>query len=389
MLSSGRANDALALIEQTLTTAPHAANLLLLRAQVLLSMEQPERAVPAFKRAIAEDPESGPAELGLAIALGKSQQPRATAEAASRAIKKGADSAGARYVLGRALLEANRFEEAECEFRRALQMRPDDVQAQTALADLLWMRTGRVDLATNDIDAALARTPASSPLRVAKARLLAAAGDAAGAMAELEGGLARAGGDVNLRLAAAQVALGVDPAQALVHAERAFQAAPREASVVAIYGDALLCMGRMVDAGKVAAHGLQIKPGDNHSIALLHSVWRALGDPRQKEFSDYATLVGACLLDTPPGWSDLPHYLHDLAASIHRLHRLDADPVDQTLRLGSQIDITAEPPQDPSIAAFARPLMDRSGAIWSGWGAVRMSFAAEIPCTTGSTACGP
>lgn len=356
ILSSGRAADALQLVEQTLAAYSNAPNLLLLRAQILLGMEQPTLAGPAFEQAIAADPESGPAELGLAIALGQSRQPTGSADAVRRAISKGTDNAGARYVLGRALLESNRFEEAESEFRQAVRMRPEDIQAQTALAELLWMRTGKADLATIDLDAALTRNPGLQSLRVAKATLLAAAGDASSAMAELERGLSRSANDVNLRLAAARVALGADPAQALAHAERAFHAAPRNGAIVAVYGDALFCAGRFVEAEKIAVHGMQIGSGDNHSIALLHSIWRALADPRRMEFSDYTTLVRACQIDTPPGWPSLSAYLADLADSLHRLHQLQAHPVDQTLRCGSQVEILFEPSQDPAIAAFAQAI---------------------------------
>ena len=355
ILSSGRAADALALVEQTLAAVPTAASLLLLRAQILLSMERPAVAVAAFQQAISAAPANGQAELGLAIALGQSGRPLDTTEAVHRAIRKGADSAGARYVLGKALLASSRFEAAEHEFKHALEMRPDDVQAHTALAELLWMRTGDVELATSALDIALTKNPALNALRVTKAKLLVSAGDSTSAMAELERGLSRTARDVNLHLAAAQVALGFDPAQALAHAELAYQSAPTNAAAAAIYGDALFCAGRMADAGQVAVHELQVKPGDNHSIALLHSVWRALDDPRRMEFSDYTSLVRACPIDTPPGWPDLRHYLHDLAGSLHRLHQLDTHPVEQTLRRGTQVEIPGggAASHDPAIAAFA------------------------------------
>ncbi|HEV7122469.1 MAG TPA: tetratricopeptide repeat protein [Rhodanobacter sp.] len=358
ILSSGRAADALALVEQTLAIVSNAASLLLLRAQILLSMEQPTLAASAFRQAVSADPANGPAELGLAIALGQSGQPLGATDAVRQAIRKGADSAGARYVLGRSLLASSRFEEAEHEFKHALQMRPDDVQAHAALAELLWMRTGNVELASSELDMALARNPALSALRVTKAKLLVSAGDSTSAMAELERGLSRAARDVNLHLAAAQVALGFDPAQALAHAEQAYQAARADAAVVAIYGDALFCAGRVVDAGQIAMHGLRIKPGDNHSIALLHSVWRALDDPRRMEFSDYTSLVRACQIDSPPGWPDLRDYLRDLAGSVHRLHQLDTHPVEQTLRLGTQVEIPCGggPSEDPAIAAFSQAI---------------------------------
>ncbi len=379
ILSSGRAAEALALVEQTLAIVSDAASLLLLRAQILLSMERPALAVSAFQQAISADPANGSAELGLAIALGQSGQPLGATDAVRQAIQKGADSAGARYVLGKALLASSRFEEAEHEFKHALHMRPDDVQAHIALAELLWMRTGDVELATIAIDTALAKNPVASALRVMKAKLLVSAGDSTHAMAELKRGLSQSARDVNLRLAAAQIALGFDPAQALAHAELAYQAAPADAAVVAIYGDALFCAGRIVDAGHVAMHCLKAKPGDNHSIALLHSVWRALDDPRRMEFSDYTSLVRACQIDTPPGWPSLRDYLHDLADSLHRLHQLDTHPVEQTLRRGTQVEIPGggAASQDPAIAAFAQaidgPIRRYMELLGSGADVVRRS----------------
>lgn len=357
LMTSHRPGEALHLVNQTLAgEANRSAKLLLLRAQILLAMTRNVEAIIAFKEAIEADPHNGLAELGLATALGESRQPLATAEAAQRAIHKGADRPSARYILGRALSECGRFQQAESELRRALQLNPDHEPSQAILAELIWMQTSDVTLAAHELDRSLQRQPHATGLRVTKAKLLESAGHTAAAVAELEAGLERDPNNLQLRLAAAQALVAEQPLRALIHAERAFRLAPRDLAVVAIYGDAFFAAGRVSDAEKVAMHGLQIHPNNNHSIALLGNVWRCNGDSRYRELFDYNALISASPLETPAGWSTLADYLADLARSLHELHQLNAHPVNQTLRRGTQIGIELEALKDPAIHAFPQAI---------------------------------
>lgn len=357
ILSLRRPTEALQVVAMGLAANPAAvSDLLLLRAQILLSQQKPAAAIPAFEEAITAAPKNGLAELGLAIALGESGNSDSAAGAARRAILKGADSAGARHVLGRALFGCHHYADAEAEFRHALRLRPGDGESQKALAELVWMRSGNLDKATSELNRGLQANPRATDLRVIKARLIEASGQAAQALIELEEGLRFGSDDVALRLAAAQVALALDAGTALRHAEHAFRIAPRQLPVVAIYGDALFAAGRVPEAAKLASHGLQIKPDNNHSIALLASAWRVMEDPRHAELCNYADFVRVSMLDTPDGWSDLPAYLADLKDALLKLHQLDAHPLEQTLRLGSQIDIALDSSKDPVLRAFSQAI---------------------------------
>jgi tetratricopeptide (TPR) repeat protein len=361
LMSMHRPSKALHLVDQTLAgESVRSANLLLLRAQILLATARNREAVIAFKEAIEADPHNGVAELGLATALGESSQPVATADAARRAIQKGADRPGARYILGRSLSECGRFHEAESELRRALQLDPDHAPSQTMLAELIWMQTSDVTLATRELDGSLQRHPHATGLRVTKAKIFENAGNVAAAVAELEAGLGRDPNSVPLRLAAAQALVVEQPIRALFHAEQAFRLASRDLAVVAMYGDALFAVGRASDAEKVATHGLQIHPNNNHSIALMGNVWRLNGDPRYQELFDYNALIRASPLEVPAGWSTLVEYLADLALGLHEIHQLNAHPVNQTLRRGTQVGIELEALKNPAIRAFPQAI---DGAI--------------------------
>lgn len=357
LLAADRAGEAADLLERAVAaTFRVAPELLLLRAQALLAAERFEAAIPAFHEAIAAAPHSGTAELGLAVAFSQHGQHEAAALSALGAIDKGTDNPGARFVLARALFDGGRFDEAEAQFRHVLRLCPTHVPAHTNLAELVWMRSGDVAAAAAELDAALRTSPTLGLLRIAKARLLQSAGQLERAYSALAAGLALAPDEPDLHLAAAQIAIGFDPQRALAHVERAQRSAANRTDVVAALADTLLALGRARDVLDVTGELLRRNPDDGHAIALRTSAWRLLGDDRYHAACDYAAFVRASMLDTPPGWSDLPSYLRDLAVALHRRHALDAHPVRQTLRHGTQVSIDPERAAEPAIRAFARAI---------------------------------
>ncbi|MFI4970776.1 MAG: putative 2OG-Fe(II) oxygenase, partial [Lysobacterales bacterium] len=301
-------------------------------------------------------PHDGSAELGLAVALGQTGDSDAAALAARRAIAKGAENAGSRFVLGRALFESDRYDEAEAEFRRVLRLHATHAGAHANLADLVWMRTGDVVAAAAALDAALRDAPQLVNLRVLKSRLLGAAGDPGQSYAELAAGLRMSRDDASLHLAAAQVALKIDPLRALDHAERALRAAPRNPDALGAQADALLATGQPERVVAVAERLLATDPHDGHALALRASAWRMLADPRYRELYDYASFVRAAPLDTPAGWPDLASYLADLGRDLQRRHSLRTHPVNQTLRHGTQVELRPEHAREPAIRAFTQAI---------------------------------
>jgi tetratricopeptide (TPR) repeat protein len=357
LMAQNRASDACDVMETYIgSTFRVPGELLLLRAQALLAADRTHDAIPAFHEAIAAAPHSGAAELGLAVAFGRDGRSEAAAAAARSAIAKGADSAGARFVLGRALFESGRFDDAETELRHVLRLQPAHAAAHANLADLVWMRSGDAQVATKELDEALRTTPRLAPLRIIKSRVLDASGDTARAETELDIGLALAPGNVDLLVAAAQIALKRDPRRALAHAEHALQLAPLNPEALGAYADTLLAAGRAENVIAIADKLLQADADDGHAIALRASAWRVLGDPRYRQLYDYARFVRAAPLDTPDGWPDLASYLTDLARSLHRRHSLLAQPINQTLRHGTQVSIHLEYATEPALRAFGQAI---------------------------------
>ncbi|HET9834941.1 MAG TPA: tetratricopeptide repeat protein [Rhodanobacteraceae bacterium] len=383
--AQARHDELLRLADELIGRGMAAPEIWLAQGQALLALKRMAEAAESFRKTLAVAPGDASAHLGLAAAQIETGESVAAENALAELIKAGLDGAEVHYMLARALLAQNRHAEAESELRTAIAARPDFNAAQTNLAELVWMRTGDSESATANLDEALRVQPGNTELRAFKAKLLEWAERPRDALAELEDALARDSGNVPLHIAAAQTAFKFDAERALRHAEQARQVSPRDPVVLSALGSALLANGRAGEVLDIADRLLQLDPHDGHAIALRASAWRLLGDPRYAALHDYAQFVRPGLIDTPPGWSSLQEYLRDLAAALHKRHVLQAHPIGQTLRTGTQVDLDLEHEQDPAIRAFAQaidgPIRRYMQAIGSGNDVLRSRNANDYKIT--------
>lgn len=344
-------------------------------ARTLAACGRHDEAVAAQRRALTLAPDSAAAVLNLALALVDAARPAQAARLLRALQHRGIDLPELWFGLARAQLAQEQGDEAEASFRRAIERRPDYLAAHVDLAQALWMRHGDLARACADIDALLARNPTVSALRVAKAGLYRNAGEVGVAYAQLRQALTAQPDDVELQLAAADVALAFDADTALAHAERAAALAPADTALLWTLGDAQLGAGQAAAALATAQRLLERNPDDQHALALRTSAERLGGGPRDPALSDYAQIVRAWRLDTPAGWPDLPAYLRDLATSLRRLHTTRAHPLGQTLRQGTQTNQDLMRSDDPSIRAFVQavdgPIRRHLEALGQGTDALR------------------
>lgn len=346
-----RAAEARVLIEPFVHNGTASPELLQLLGHALASLGLRDEAIEVLRRVIKKVPGHMEAKLRLAAVLTDSGKP-AEGEKVARSIIAQRSSPEACFVLARALMGQNKVDPAISELRRAVRIRPDYLAAQTNLCELLWMSSGDVQVASAELDTALKVHPQHSALRINKARLLTAAQMPAQALAEIEAGLALSADDLKLVIAAAQIALEVNPQRALTYADRLVLAAPDNASALAVLGNTLLANGRAEQASAVADKLLQADPDHGQGIVLQATAWRLLGDPRYRELFDYGRFIKARVIDAPKGWPDLPAYLDSLASGLQRLHAFSAHPVGQSLRQGSQIELDFERSPDAAVRAF-------------------------------------
>lgn len=85
---------------------------------------------------------------------------------------------------------------------------------------------------------------------------------------------------------------------------------------------------------------------------------RQLGHPRYRELCDFDLMVRAYQLSAPNGYANIVEFNEALADSLRRLHVLEAHPLDQSVRGGSQTSRSLIHVDDPIIKQFLRILDD-------------------------------
>jgi tetratricopeptide (TPR) repeat protein len=273
--------------------------------------------------------------------------------AARRAIALGLEAPETRLVLARALQSSRQLDDAEHAFRDAIARRPTYADAHRDLAQLVWMRTGRADLALARLERALRAAPANAALYAVRSTVLEAAGDIDAALGAAEAGLAYAPADKDLLRQAAQLSIQlgrIDRGLALAGQAAHGTAAGSAESIV--WCEALLAAGRVDEADEAARALVDALPNSQYAVALQAVAWRLRGDPRYRSLYDYDALVSVQRLEPPPGWASVDAFLDELAVDLDGLHAFRAHPLQQSVRGGSQLPLQAPELARPLVTAL-------------------------------------
>ena len=370
LLNENRLEEALAIIEPVGERVDADIHALSAYGLALKAVRRLDDAIAVYRRALQVAPASAAAEHNLAGALGDAGRASEAETVVRRAFAKGLDAPQTWLVLARALQGQDRFDEAEAAYRQAISRQGADVGAQADLAQLVWMRTERAADACAAIDQAIAAYPAEPKLKTAKAKVLEYAGDLDGAYAVLAQAIAQRDQDAGLQVQASHLIAWTDPERAIVHAERAMALAPGSSGALNALCLASLAAGRARAASDFAGTLRARAPLDQQALALQATAWRMLGDARYAELYDYASMVRAWTIDTPPGWSSLDAFLADLAVALNARQKLATHPIGQSLRHGVQTQQRLDRSDDPVIQAFFQavdgPIRRHIAALGSG-----------------------
>ncbi|MBA4012067.1 MAG: hypothetical protein C0481_09405 [Phenylobacterium sp.] len=354
LTSSGRAAEAEALTRPFTQDEHPWHEALSTRAAALKALDRKPESLADYQRAALLNSASGVAAHNVASGLGDAGRDREAAAEAERAFSLGLDAPETWLVYGRALQGLRRFEEAETAFRNAVARRPAYADALRDLGQLIWMRSGDAGLAIAPIDAALAGAePAVRPLLAGvKIRLLNHVAGEAQALAFAQAALAAAPSDPRLALETAALSLHSSPERSRELCAAVLARSPRDPSARRAMAHACLALGDCAAAAQIAQQLLTENPIDQEAAAVLATAWRAGGDERYRGLWDYDALVRAQTIDTPDGWSSLEAYLADLRVALAELHALQAHPVEQSVRGGTQTSQNLLASEHPAIRAF-------------------------------------
>lgn len=309
----------------------------------------------SYRRALELKPGYAVAHHNLGALLAQQQRAEQALEQLEFASRMGLRGRELAYNRGRVLADLGRFDEAERAYKDALGADPAYVDGQVALSKLRYMRGDPA------FDREIARAAAANPddphLALAHGDLLRLAGRLPAAESVLRGLLARRG---CLPRATAALAIVLHEQgrldEALAEVSAAQQAGVDDVSLDESLVGITLSMGNGSDVLPIVRRRREMSPLDQRWLAYEASALRLLGDPGYGELYDYDRFVRPFTLEPPSGWPDIESFNADLTELLQKRHRLQAQPLGQSLRFGTQTQRSLLVDPDPTIRAFLQTL---------------------------------
>lgn len=318
-------------------------------------------AAAAFRRVIALAPGHGMASINLGTVLRMSGRADEAVACFERIASSGDNSPELADSLVGALLDDGRLDEALQLARRVAREHPDFVPGLVTLANLLWEHGSAPDPDDNPFDilrAAIQRQPHNHGLRTAFVQLLLSARSAEEALGQLRTLRAQADqpGLVLLEANALEMLGRTDQSSALyTQLHRSWGSAMPE--FLNAYARHLLRSGKWDAAAATATEATRVDSGNQEAWAYLATAWRLLDDPREGWLCDYDRLIAMVEVEPPAGFTDQSHFLEALSSTLDRLHQARREPMQQSLRGGSQTPGRLFGRRDPVIAAVQASLL--------------------------------
>jgi len=311
------------------------------------NLEDLRPAVDALARAARLDPGSGRIAHAHARATMESGAPALALFDRARALTP--NDGDLLLSWSAAMLAEGRLSAAIESFDQLLSASPAWIAGHTTLAQLRWL-AGDADQATRSFDRALQASPRSAELWLGKIDVLIRAERFAEAAAAVASARQALGDQPALLLNAAICASELGDAATADSLFRRF--APfGDIPVASRYLRQLLRTGRAEEAATLA-ETLTGHPDADHIWPYLSVAWRLLDDPRWQWLEGDPRLIGSYDI------SEALAPIDELAGTLRRLHTARMEPLDQSVRGGTQTDGPLFARVDPVIQHVRAAIVD-------------------------------
>ncbi len=245
------------------------------------------------------------------------------------------DPASIHYEIGLLYYANDDFESAIRQFEMVLARKPEMIDAHRSLNSLLWQQEDSRFLSS--YRQAIEKRPTLGSLYHNLAAAHISAGEEEAAVAVLREAIDRAGRDPYLvqGLAVQELKQGhLDIAEVLM--QEALQSEPDNVRFLVGMADLYIKKAIYTEAAGCVKHALAIQPHNQEVWAYQGLLWRLTDDPRHDWLNDYDNLLKAFELPTPDGFESLPAFMSELASCLSTLHTSRRQPLDQSVRNGTQ-----------------------------------------------------
>lgn len=262
-----------------------------------------------------------------------------------------ADPASIHYEIGLVHSNQRDFEKAVEHFQAALRERPIMIEAHRSLNEIFWQQEDERFL--QSYRDAIEQMPNFSPLYHNLAAAYISSGDDRAAADVLIEALSRAGRDPRVVHALAVQKLKQeehDLAEQLLY--EALQADPDNLRFLVDCANLRILTERYERASEHLSRALEVQPYNQEVWAYQGVAWRLAGDARHDWLNDYDTLLKVYDLPVPEGFDSLQAFMAELAEYLPTLHSARRQPLDQSVRKGTQTFDTLFDNPHPLIVAL-------------------------------------
>ncbi len=303
---------------------------------ILMQQGKAESALEEIEAALAADPASFDAHYYRGLALAQVERFDDAVAALKQALALKPASIEAMHALANNLKASNRNDEAFDVYWRMIDLAPLDIATHTNLNQHAWT-TGRRDVFLTSFAHVRERQGDDASLMVAEAQLRLQRGDNDGAEPLLRRTLSAMPGraDANAMLGRL-LAQRRQFDESFLRFEQAVRGEPGIGVFRNEFGYALLQGKEPRLALQQFEAARQLNATDQLALAGLCLAYRAQGDSRYGELFDIEKFVRVYPLKIPAGFADAHAFNAALAAELLKLHTTTAEPLDQTLRGGTQ-----------------------------------------------------
>jgi tetratricopeptide (TPR) repeat protein len=345
LAQAGRHKEAIELLQAAALAQPDLFDAFVILAQVQFTAGDLDAAEANYRSALRLNPMSQVALLGLGVLLNHMRRP-AEAEPLLRTAgrdttRPAAWQAKVASGLGLSLDMQGKSQEAANAWQHAIALDPSNADAHRELNALLY-RMGRAEEFLASYEEAARRLPPShaaerGALLLQKAGFLIDAErfeEARDCFAQVARLAPRSAGPQN-GLAVAYAGLG-RPDDAIAAYETSLRLQPEDLGTKVRLACVLLQTGEAARALRLTEEVVPVRPLDQAALAVHELALRANDDPRARNLADYERHIQVFDLDPPAGFSSMADFNAALNTHLDTLHTDLREPVDQTLRHGTQ-----------------------------------------------------
>jgi tetratricopeptide (TPR) repeat protein len=345
LADTGRHRDAIDLLEAVAQAEPDLLDAWIILAQVQFTMGDHSAAERNYRSALRLAPKSPAGLLGLGVLLNKMLRPTEAESFLRTAAEDSARPASWQAKVARNLaLSLNlqgRLDEAASAWRRAIALDPTDAEAHRDLNAMLY-RMDRAGEFLASFDEAIQRLPPSravqcGALLLQKAGLLIDAErfeEARDCFARVAAMAPGSAGPQN-GLGAAYAGLGQLDAAVAAY-EKSLRLQPEDLATRIRLACVLLQTGELKRALRLTEKAVPRMKLDQAALAVHELALRANQDPRAEQLADYERHIQVFDLEAPQGFSTMAEFNAALDACLDAMHTDRREPVDQSLRHGTQ-----------------------------------------------------